>query len=271
MANESSGPETGAGSEVLVERRDDGVVLLTLNRPKANALSIGLLGLLARTITELAEPSSSPLGALVIWGGERIFAAGADVTELSQPNAGGIVSDAFRAVTVALAELGCPTIAAICGYALGGGIELAMGCDLRVASSSARLGQPEILLGIIPGGGGTQRLARLIGPARAKDMVMTGRQITAAQALEWGLVDRVVESGEVLETALQLGSSFAAGPRLALAAAKRTIDRGLDTSLEAGLQIERDDFVAVLATNDARRGIESLLEHGPGKATFSGD
>lgn len=207
----------------------------------------------------------------MIWGGERIFAAGADVTELSQSGAAGTVSDAFKSVTVALAELPCPTIAAICGYALGGGLELAMGCDLRVASSSSRLGQPEILLGVIPGGGGTQRLTRLVGPARAKDIVMTGRQIQAAQALKWGLVDRVVDPDKVLDTALELASSFAAGPRLALAAAKRAIDRCLETSLEDGLQIEREEFVAVLATNDAQRGIASLLEHGPGKATFSGN
>jgi enoyl-CoA hydratase/carnithine racemase len=265
VPNESSSSQSGP--ELLVERRD-GVALLTLNRPKANALSIGLLGLLARSITDLA---ADPPGALVLSGGNRIFAAGADVTELTEPDIAGTVSDSFKAVTVALTELGCPSIAAICGYALGGGLELAMGCDFRIASTSARLGQPEILLGIIPGGGGTQRLARLVGPARAKDMIMTGRNVGAAQALEWGLVDRVAENGEVLDEALALASSFAAGPRLALAAARRVVDQGLDTSLEAGLQIERDAFVALLATNDARRGIESLLEHGPGKATFSGD
>lgn len=261
-----SGPE--AGPEVLVERREDGVALITLNRPKANALSIGMLGLLSKSISDL---SADPPGALVLWGGERIFAAGADVTELPQPGAAGTVSDAFKAVTDALEKLGCPTIAAISGYALGGGLELALGCDFRVASTTSRLGQPEILLGIIPGGGGTQRLARLVGPARAKEMVMTGRQIQPEQALHWGLVDRVVEPFGVLETALEMGSTFAAGPRLALAASKRAIDQGLDSTLEAGLKIERDEFVALLETNDARRGIESLLEHGPGKATFSGN
>lgn len=257
-----------AGREVLVDQRDDGVALITLNRPKANALSIGMLGLLADSISDLK--AGAP-GALVLWGGERIFAAGADVTELSEPGAGGSVSDAFKSVTAALSDLGCPTIAAICGYALGGGLELAMGCDFRVVSSTSRLGQPEMLLGIIPGGGGTQRLARLVGPARAKDLVMTGRHIHAAEALQWGLADRVVEPAEVLDTALAMGTSFASGPRLALAAAKRTIDQGLDTTLEDGLLIERDAFVALLETNDARRGIESLLEHGPGKATFSGN
>ena len=264
-------PSAILGDEVLVERRDDRVALVTLNRPKANALCIGMLDLLAESISGLASdgPGAVP-GALVIWGGERIFAAGADVTELTEPGAAGRVSDAFKAVTAVLSDLGCPTIAAICGYALGGGLELAMGCDFRVVGSSSKLGQPEILLGIIPGGGGTQRLARLVGPSRAKDIIMTGRQIDAAQALEWGLADRVVDRADVLGTALEMATSFASGPGLALRAAKRAIDEGLDSTLDAGLAIERDAFVELLDTNDARSGIESFLEHGPGKATFSG-
>jgi len=257
----------GGGNEVLVELRPDGVALVTLNRPKANALSIGLLGLLAESIWGLAPQKP---GAIVLWGGERIFAAGADITELSGTGAAARISDAFGTATAALSGLGCPSIAAISGYALGGGLELALGCDFRVAATSARLGQPEILLGIIPGGGGTQRLARLVGPSRAKDLVMTGRQLSAPEALTWGLVDRVVANGEVLGTALELATSLAAGPRVAVAAAKRAIDEGLDATLEAGLRIERDAFVAVLDTEDARRGIESFVEHGPGKATFVG-
>jgi len=253
--------------EVLVEHRDDGVVLVTLNRPKMNALSLGLLASLADCITGLA--ANKP-GALVIWGGERIFAAGADVKEFSNSGVGAQVSDAFMKVTKGLSDLGCVTIAAITGYALGGGLELAMGCDLRVASRSAKLGQPEILLGIIPGGGGTQRLARLIGPSRAKDMVMTGRQITAEEALAWGLVDRVVEKESVLDEALALASGLAAGPLMAIAATKRAVDRGLDTNLDEGLNIERDEFVALFDTTDAQRGLESFIEHGPGKATFVG-
>jgi enoyl-CoA hydratase len=255
------------GDDLLVERRDDGVVLLTLNRPKMNALSLGLLASLADCITEV---SAEKPGALVIWGGERIFAAGADVKEFSGTEVGGRVADSFRKVTDALTDIGCATIAAICGYALGGGLELAMGCDLRVAGSSARFGQPEVLLGIIPGGGGTQRLARLVGQSRAKDLCMTGRQIKADEALSWGLVDRVVDDGRVLDEALGLGSGLAAGPLMAIAAAKRAIDRGLDTTLDGGLDIERDEFVAVFDTTDAQRGLESFVEHGPGKATFVG-
>ncbi len=259
--------DSAGASEVLVEQRQDGVALVTLNRPKANALSVGLLGLLAETISALA--SDRP-GALVLWGGERIFAAGADIKELSGPDAAGRISDAFKAATDALSDLGCPSIAAISGFALGGGLELALGCDFRVAATSTRLGQPEILLGIIPGGGGTQRLSRLVGPSRAKDLVMTGRQLAAPDALAWGLVNRVVANSEVLDASLELASEFARGPRIAVAAAKRVIDEGLDTTLDAGVKIERDAFVAVLRTEDAKRGIESFVEHGPGKATFVG-
>ena len=267
--------ETNAGAtatdkdeELLVDQREDGVVLLTLNRPKANALSIGLLGQLARTLLHLAD--SAPR-AVVIWGGERIFAAGADVTELRAPGASRRISDAFREVTDGLGRLGCATIAAINGYALGGGLELAMGCDLRVASASSKVGQPEILLGIIPGGGGTQRLSRLVGPSRAKDLVLTGRQLVATEAFAWGLIDRLAPDGEALQTALELGSSLAKGPPLAIRAAKHAIDQGLDVTLSQGLAMEREAFVDVLETNDAERGVESFLERGPGKATFEGD
>jgi len=259
----SAGPQ----SDVLVERRDDGVAVVQLNRPKANALSIGLLETLAASLADLATDTP---GSVVLWGGERIFAAGADVKEFSTPQVAGRVSDAFRGATDALAGLGCATVAAICGYALGGGLELAMACDLRVASSTTRLGQPEILLGVIPGGGGTQRLARLVGPSRAKDLVMTGRQLASTEALAWGLVDRVVEPDKVLEEALELAAGFASGPRVAIEAAKRAVDEGLETTLAAGLDIEREAFVSVFETEDAERGIASFVEHGPGKATFVG-
>lgn len=254
-------------NEILLELRDDGVALITLNRPKANALSTGLLGLLAETIAGLVDPAP---GALVIWGGDRIFAAGADVSEFSAPDAPTRVADSFKAVTDALVNVGCPSIAAISGYALGGGLELAMGCDFRVASPKARLGQPEILLGIIPGGGGTQRLSRLVGGSRAKDLIMTGRQIGAAEALAWGLVDRVSADNDVLAEALGLASELAAGPQLAVRASKRLVDDGLDTDLESGLAMEREAFVGILATEDADRGIKSFFESGPGKATFVG-
>jgi enoyl-CoA hydratase/carnithine racemase len=254
-------------NEVLVDHRDDGVVLVTLNRPKMNALSLGLLGELADCLTGISKEKP---GALVIWGGERIFAAGADVKEFSGSEVGAKVSESFKKVTDLLRNLSCVTIAAITGYALGGGLELAMGCDLRIASRSAKVGQPEILLGIIPGGGGTQRLSRLVGQSRAKDLCMTGRQITAEEALNWGLVDRVVEKESVLDEALALAAGFAKGPLMAIAAVKRAIDQGLDSTLEEGLLIERDEFSSLFSTDDARRGMQSFIENGPGKATFVG-
>ncbi len=162
------------------------------------------------------------------------------------------------------------TLAAISGVALGGGCELALACDFRVASNRARLGQPEILLGIIPGGGGTQRLTRLVGPARAKDLVLTGRQVPAAEALAIGLVDELVEPDQVLARALERAAELAAGAVAAEALAKRAIDRGLDITLGGGLDLEQQLFVEVFATDDAAVGVQSFLEHGPGKATFTG-
>lgn len=264
--NEKTVP-ANTDSDIVLERRDGGVAVVTLNRPKANALSTGLLAELAATVTGL---SSDRPGALILWGGRRIFAAGADIKEFSDSSVGARVSDAFKDVTDALDDLACTTIAAICGYALGGGLELAMGCDMRVAGASAKVGQPEILLGIIPGGGGTQRLARLVGPSRAKDLILTGRQLGAAEALSWGLVDRVVDDDAVLDEALSIASAVASGPPLAIAAAKRAIDNGLDVSLSEGLGIERDEFVGLFETEDAKRGIESFAANGPGKATFVG-
>jgi enoyl-CoA hydratase/carnithine racemase len=161
-------------------------------------------------------------------------------------------------------------IAAISGYALGGGCELALACDLRVAAETAKLGQPEILLGIIPGAGGTQRLTRLIGPSRAKDLVLTGRHIDAAEALRMGLVDRVVPAADTLDAALDLAATFAQGALLAQSAAKTAIDRGQDGTLEEGLNVELDLFVGIFRTEDAATGIASFLEHGPGRATFKG-
>ena len=173
-------------------------------------------------------------------------------------------------------------IAAVNGVALGGGCELALACDLRIASTKARFGQPEILLGIIPGGGGTQRLARLVGPAKAKDLICSGRQVRADEALEMGLVDELVDPDDAVETesasptdavfarAHQLASGFASGALAAQALAKQAIDKGLDGTLADGLTLEGDLFAEVFATKDAAIGVESFLAHGPGKATFTG-
>jgi enoyl-CoA hydratase/carnithine racemase len=161
-------------------------------------------------------------------------------------------------------------VAAITGYALGGGLELALCADFRVAGAGARLGQPEILLGVIPGAGGTQRLPRLIGPARAKDIIFTGRFVAAEEALAIGLVDRVAEDGDVYQEARDLVARYAGGPALALRAAKQAVDDGLEVDLATGLEIERLQFAGLFATEDQRTGMRSFIENGPGKAAFAG-
>lgn len=252
---------------VSIDRHPDGVAVVTLQNPKVNAISSELL----RQIRGAVDALNADLpGAVVVTGGDRIFAAGADITEFAGPDEarsiGGLFFDAFNS----LAALPRPTIASISGFALGGGCELALACDFRLASTKAKLGQPEILLGIIPGGGGTQRLARLVGPARAKDLIFSGRQVDATEALAIGLVDRVVEPDALTEASLAWARELAAGPSAALGLAKAAIDLGLEGSLAAGLDLEQDLFVEVFGTADARIGIDSFLEHGPGKATFTG-
>jgi enoyl-CoA hydratase/carnithine racemase len=249
-------------------RHDNGVSVLRLDRPKANALSLEVLVELEEFVDGMAVDTP---GSVVVWGGERIFAAGADIAQFQGgPLQVQTMAAQFRRSFDKLAALSCPTIAAINGYALGGGCEMAMACDLRVAADNAKLGQPEVLLGIIPGGGGTQRLPRLVGVSRAKDLILTGRHIDAAEALRIGLVDRVVPAGDVLQVATALGASLAAGPRLALATAKALIDSGFDVPLADGLDDEMADFVALFDTEDATTGVQSFLEQGPGKARFSG-
>lgn len=252
---------------VTLERRDDGVALVRLDRPKMNALSAELLRQLEEAMAALAE---DPPGAVVVWGGPRIFAAGADINEFvgdSDPEA---TAERFHQSLGAVATFPRAVIAAVGGYALGGGCELALACDFRVAGEGARLGQPEILLGIIPGGGGTQRLARLVGPARAKDLVLSGRQVGADEALAIGLVDQVVPDGEVLDAALALAGRLASGAVVAQSLAKQAIDEGLAGRLEDGLALERRLFARVFTTEDARIGIRSFLDEGPGRARFVG-
>ncbi len=252
---------------VSIERRDDGVAVVRLQNPKVNAISSEVL----RQIRAAADALNDNLpGAVVFTGGDRLFAAGADITEFKGPDEarsiGGLFLDAFNAV----AALPRPTIASISGFALGGGCELALACDFRIASTKAKLGQPEILLGIIPGGGGTQRLPRLVGPAVAKDLIFTGRQVSADEALHLGLVDRVTEPEDLEAASLAWATELAAGPSAAIALAKAAIDRGLEGTLAAGLDLEQDLFVEVFGTADAEIGVASFLEHGPGKATFTG-
>ena len=252
---------------VRVERRDDGVAVITLDNPKVNALSVRLLGELHDVAVGLRE---RPPGAVVVTGGGRIFAAGAQIDEFGGPAEAAVITRAFHGALDALAAIPRMVIAAVGGYALGGGCELALACDYRIASERAVFGQPEVLLGIIPGGGGTQRLARLVGPARAKEMCLTGRQVRAEEALRIGLADEVVPAAELEARSLALAAELARGAVLAQALAKRAIDEGLTLPLERGLQLERELFEEVFHTEDSRTGVASFLDNGPGKAVFFG-
>jgi enoyl-CoA hydratase/carnithine racemase len=252
---------------VHLERRDDGLAVVTLDHPKVNALSSRLLDELRDVARGLSD---EPPRAVLVTGGPKVFAAGADISEFAGPEEARRVGTSFLDALEAVAAIPRVTIAAIGGYALGGGCELALSCDLRIASARARLGQPEILLGIIPGGGGTQRLARLIGPARAKDLIFSGRQVTAEEALRIGLVDRVVPAEGFEEAALAWATELAAGPSAVAGLAKQAIDRGLDMDLADGLRLEQDLFVESFRSEDSQLGVESFREHGPGKATFTG-
>jgi enoyl-CoA hydratase len=253
---------------VLTESLDSGVAVLRLNNPPMNALSRAMLGEIRDAARGFAADAN--IKAVVVAGGEKAFAAGADITEFGDQAAAREIEKSFRDAFDAVAAIPRPVIAAVRGFALGGGLELAMACDLRVAGETARMGQPEILLGIIPGAGGTQRLTRLVGPARAKDMVWSGRHVRADQALAIGLVDRVVSPGEEEHAAVHWAEELGAGAVVAMGLAKDAIDRGLDGSLADGLDRERDNFVEVFGTEDAQTGVKSFLENGPGKAKFSG-
>jgi enoyl-CoA hydratase len=264
----AEGSAAGPSDELVhLERRDDGVALVTLDHPKVNSLSSTLLRRLLDIARDLTE---HPPGAVVVTGSDRIFAAGAEISEFGGPSEADEIGGLFVETLGALAAIPRMVVAAVHGYALGGGCELALACDLRIASTRAKFGQPEILLGIIPGGGGTQRLARLVGPARAKDLVLTGRQVGAEEALAMGLVDRVVEPDELLPTALAYAAELAKGPLAAHALAKQAIDQGLETTLDEGMAIEHRAFVEVFRTEDSQSGVRSFLEHGPGQATFRG-
>ena len=250
---------------VTVERRPDNVALIRLDRPKANALSVAVLAQLHAVATELHD---DPPGAVVLWGGRKIFAAGADIVEIG--DGADAVGTSFADALGALAAVPRATIAAVNGYALGGGLELALACDFRVCAEDSRFGLPEVLLGVIPGGGGTQRLPRLIGSSRAKELIFSGRQVRAEEALSIGLVNRAVAPDYVLEAALTWAAELAAGPVVAHSLAKSAIDRGLEATLAEGLALEQAAFVTVARTEDAARGITSFQENGPGKATFVG-
>ncbi|MCQ9180523.1 enoyl-CoA hydratase/isomerase family protein [Streptomyces sp. IBSBF 2953] len=246
----------------------EGVGTLRLDRPPMNALDVATQD----RLKELAEEAArrDDVRAVVVYGGEKVFAAGADIKEMQAMDHTAMVlrSRALQESFTAVARIPKPVVAAVTGYALGGGCELALCADFRIAGDNAKLGQPEIQLGLIPGAGGTQRLSRLIGPSKAKDLIFTGRMVKADEALAIGLVDRVVPAADVYTEAHAWAARLAQGPAIALRAAKESIDTGLETDIETGLAVERNWFAGLFATADREIGMRSFVEEGPGKAKF---
>jgi enoyl-CoA hydratase len=257
------------GEFANLEIAPSGVGTIRVDRPKVNALN-------RQVVTEIGEAvdraSEDGVRALVVWGGERVFAAGADIKEMADKDAVEMFRwiARFQDVFTHLESLPMVTIAAINGYALGGGCELALACDLRVCAEDSQLGQPEIQLGVMPGAGGTQRLPRLVGPGRAKELIYSGRFVGAEEALAMGLVNEVVPAGDVYGRAVEHAERYARGPSVALTAAKGSIQTGLEVDISAGLLIERQAFSGLFGTEDQRIGMESFVERGPGKAEFVG-
>ncbi|MEP7016579.1 MAG: enoyl-CoA hydratase-related protein [Actinomycetota bacterium] len=249
---------------------EGGIGTIRLDRPPMNALNVEIQDALHLLAVEAAERRD--IAAVIVYGGEKVFAAGADIKEMQTMSYTDMVdrSAALQAAFTAVARIPKPTVAAVTGYALGGGCELALTCDFRVAADNAKFGQPEVLLGVIPGAGGTQRLSRLVGASRAKDIIFTGRFVSAEEALRIGLVDEVVAPEDVYAAARRRVECYVGGPAYAIRAAKEAIDRGLEVDLETGMEIERMQFAGLFATRDRTIGMASFVEHGPGKAEFEG-
>lgn len=243
---------------------------IRLDRPPMNAFNKQVQDELRAAAMEADERED--VRAVVVYGGEKAFCAGADIKEMSTMSYTDMVRRARRlsGSLTAVADIHKPTVAAINRYALGGGLELALCCDRRIISDTTQLGLPEILLGIYPGAGGTQRLPRLVGPSRAKDIIYTGRFVQAEEALAIGLADQVVDSNEVYHVARAWAEKFVSGPAYAISAAKKAIDGGLDLDLRAGLDLESELFAPLFATEDQKIGMRSFIDAGPGKAQFIG-
>lgn len=243
----------------LLEEHYDRVVLLTLNRPDVlNALSSELMEELSERLSELDK--NDEVRAAVLTGGPKVFAAGADIQELRDNTAMSILSSRQITRLEAIKKFSKPLIAAVSGWALGGGMELVMACDMVIAGDNAQFGQPEIKIGVMPGGGGTQRLTKAVGKARAMEMVLTGRTITAEEALGMGLVNLVVAREQVIARALQLAQTLAEMPPLAVRLAKESVLTALDTPLDVGLLHERRLFSLLFASDDQKEGMSAFLE-----------
>ncbi|MGH8795189.1 MAG: enoyl-CoA hydratase/isomerase family protein [Stackebrandtia sp.] len=238
----------------------DGVAVIRLDRPPMNALSTQLQEELREAAAAADRDESAR--AVIVYGGEKVFAAGADIKEMADMTYTDMstrapdLSSAFDAI----AQIGKPVVAAITGFALGGGCELALACDIRICAEDAKLGQPEIKLGLIPGAGGTQRLPRLVGPAKAKELIFTGRMVDAAEALRIGLVDEVVPAAEVFDAARRFVEVFVSGPSRALRAAKQAVDTGIELDLPAGLAWETQLFAGLFATEDSKEGMTAFAQ-----------
>ena len=249
---------------------DGAIGTIRLDRPKMNAINSQLRAELEECAREASDRAD--VRAVVLYGGERVFAAGADIKEMEVISYadmlayGSKLQDALKVV----AAIPKPVVAAVTGYALGGGFELALTADFRVLGESAQVGVPEILLGVIPGAGGTQRLTRLVGPAKAKSMVFTGRFVKSDEARALGIADQVVPDSEVYTAAVAMAEQWAAGPAVALRAAKQAIDQGIELDLDSALRLETALFAGLFATDDQKAGMQSFVENGPGKATFTG-
>jgi enoyl-CoA hydratase/carnithine racemase len=256
------------GEFVNVSVDGEGVATIRLDRAPVNALNTQIWGELAEAAGQCEADDG--VGAVVLWGGPKVFAAGADIKEMQGQSFQEFFahSGALQESLKRLQRLPKVVIAAINGYALGGGCELTLAADFRYAAENAQLGQPEILLGIIPGAGGTQRLTRLVGIPKAKEMVFSGDFYSAADCQAMGLVDRVYPADEVYDQAVAAARRYAKGP-YALRMAKKAIDEGAEMDLDSALRLESTLFAATFATEDRRIGIDSFIANGPGKATFT--
>lgn len=255
--------------EFLSLEHHGAVGVIRLDRPKMNVLNRAMQEEIRKVSQEINQ--NPDIRAVVIYGGEKSFAAGADIKEMMHWDASEAAKETpgLQACFNAVAGITKPTIAAISGYALGGGLELALACDFRIAADDAQVGQPEILLGVIPGAGGTQRLARLIGTSRAKEIIFTGRFVPASEALSLGILNEVVSPAELFSRALEFAATLAAGSVTALSAAKQAIDQGISQDLTSGLETEAKFFAGLFGSRDQVLGMASFVENGPGKADFS--
>ncbi len=245
--------------ETIIVEREGRVGVITLNRPKAlNALNTTLMTEVVSAATELDRDPD--IGAIVITGSERAFAAGADIKEMSSKSYSDVIGEQFFAAWDDLSRLRTPIIAAVTGYALGGGCELAMLCDFIIAGENAVFGQPEINLGVIPGIGGSQRLTRAVGKAKAMDMVLTGRQMKVEEAERMGLVSRVVPTEECLATAKEVAATIASKSFIAASLAKDAVNRAFESSLVEGVRAERALFYSTFATDDQTEGMAAFVE-----------